>query len=272
LQSAVEIAKRTRRLGGTFLKYHTGWDRRQRRWIFEAARREKLNVAAHFPASNYAPGRLNLTTVTDGATTLEHGLGDAFDVSSDVVELLARSGSNINFASISAHGGYPAAYWGWVQRDPRMRNFYMGRVPRDAVTDDTEPAGLPRLPPADAADAALVARIQARGGTVSIGSHGDFDGIGMHLEMWAHAAGGMAEHDVLRAATLNGAKAVGAETDLGSIEAGKVADLLILDRNPLDDIRNTLSVQQVMKDGVLREADTLDETWPSRKPLPAWRH
>lgn len=270
-QSAVDIARRTRRLGGTFLKYHTGWDRRQRRWIFEAARGEKLNVAAHFPASNYAPGRLNLSTMTDGATTLEHELGDHFDVSGDVVELLARSGSNINIASISGHGGYTAAYWGWIQRDPRMRNFYVGRVPRDAVADDPAPADLPQLPPAAAADVDMIARIQARGGTVSIGSHGDYDGIGMHLEMWAHVAGGMAEHDVLRAATLNGAKAVGAEEALGSIEAGKLADLLILDRNPLDDIRNTLSVQQVMKDGVLRDAITLDETWPSRKPLPAWR-
>ena len=263
-QSAVDIAKRTRRLGGTFLKYHTGWDRRQRGWIIEAARSEKLNVAAHFPASNYSPGRLNLSTMTDGATTLEHELGDLFDISGDVVELLARSGSNINIASIAGHGGYPAAYWGWVQRDPRMRNFYVGRVPRDAVADGTAPADLPRLPPAAAADVDMIARIQARGGTVSIGSHGDFDGIGMHLEMWAHVAGGMGEHDVLRAATLNGAKAVGVEADLGSIEAGKIADLLILERNPLDDIRNTLDVELVMKDGVLREANTLEETWPSR--------
>src|SRR5690606_17459806 len=185
-ESAVDIAKRTRRLGGTFLKYHTGWDRRQRRWIFEAARREKLNVAAHFPASNYAPGRLNLSTITDGATTLEHELGDVFDVSGDVVELLARSGSNVNFASIAGRGGYPALYWGWIQRDPRMQNFYVGRVPRDAVAHDTAPAGLPQLPPAAADDAALIARSQARGGTVSIGSHGDYDGIGMQLEMWAH--------------------------------------------------------------------------------------
>ena len=77
-------------------------------------------------------------------------------------------------------------------------------------------------------------------------------------------------HAVLRAATLNGAHATGIDADTGSIEVGKIADLVILDRNPLEDIRHTLSVERVMKDGVLRDAYTLDETWPTKTPLPAW--
>src|SRR3546814_5332168 len=97
------------------------------------------------------------------------------------------------------------------------------------------------------------------GARVMIGSHGDYDGIGMHWEMWAHVRGGMTPHEVLRAATINGAYGLGMEADLGSLEVGKVADLLILNKNPLEDIRNTLTIERVMKNGVLRDAMTLDE-------------
>lgn len=271
-QDAVDAARRNRRLGGTFLKYHTGWDRRQRRWIIEAARQQGLNVAAHFPASNYSPGRPNLTTVLDGATTLEHEPSNMYDIFGDIAALIATSGASVNFASISGHGGYPRAYWRKFQGDPRMRAFYVGKLPGNLDDDAGSQmlARLPKLLPQSVADAVLIANIGRRNGRVAIGSHGDYDGIGMHMEMWAHAEGGMRHHDILRAATLNGAHAIGVQAELGSIEAGKVADLVVMGRNPLDDIHHTLSVEHVMKDGVLREARTLEERWPSRKPLPAW--
>jgi hypothetical protein len=87
-------------------------------------------------------------------------------------------------------------------------------------------------------------------------------------------SGGMTPHQVLRAATLHGADAVGLARDLGSLEVGKLADLQVLDRNPLVDIHNTNSVRYVMKNGRLYDGNTLDEVWPRVKPLPAqwwWR-
>ncbi len=74
--------------------------------------------------------------------------------------------------------------------------------------------------------------------------------------------------EVLRAATLHGAEAIGYAQDLGSIEVGKLADLIILTENPLDDIRNTNSIKYVMKNGELFEGDTLDQIWPQQKSLP----
>ena len=81
------------------------------------------------------------------------------------------------------------------------------------------------------------------------------------------ASGGMSNHDALRAATIFGANGIGLETEIGSIEPGKLADLVILSGNPLDDLRNTLSVEQVMMNGRLFNAETLDEVWPRQRTL-----
>jgi len=79
----------------------------------------------------------------------------------------------------------------------------------------------------------------------------------------------MTPHEVLRAVTIGSAETIGRQDEIGSLATGKYADLVILDRNPLDDIGNTLAVAQVMKNGRLYDAATLDEVWPEQKKLPA---
>ena len=81
------------------------------------------------------------------------------------------------------------------------------------------------------------------------------------------ASGGMRPLEVLRCATLNGSRIVGRPEDLGSIEAGKLADLVILDKSPLDDIHNTNTIRWVMKNGELFEGDTLNQVYPELKKL-----
>jgi hypothetical protein len=112
------------------------------------------------------------------------------------------------------------------------------------------------------------ANIVAAGGKVALGSGGRVQGLGLHWDMWLLATGGMSNHDILRAATLSGADAIGVGAELGSIEAGKLADLQVLDRNPLADIRNTNSLRYVMKNGRLYDANTLDQVAPTSRPLP----
>ena len=116
--------------------------------------------------------------------------------------------------------------------------------------------------------AKALADIVAAGGKVGLGGHGQRQGIGCHWELWAIASGGMPAHEVLKVATIYGAEALGMAKDLGSLEQGKLADLIVLDRNPLEDIRNTNSIRYVMKNGELYDGDTLDQIWPQPKTLP----
>ena len=108
------------------------------------------------------------------------------------------------------------------------------------------------------------------GGRAGVGSHGQLQGLGYHWELWAMQSGGISEHDILKVATIQGAEAIGLDTDLGTIEEGKLADLLILNSNPLDDIRNSKDLEFILKNGYMYEAETLDEVFPKQKELPTF--
>jgi imidazolonepropionase-like amidohydrolase len=118
--------------------------------------------------------------------------------------------------------------------------------------------------------AGQAAKIVAAGGRVGLGAHGQINGPGAHFELWLIQSGGMPRIDALKTATIFGADAIGLGKDLGSLEVGKLADLQVLDRNPLDDIRNTMSIQWVMKNGRLYDGNTLDELWPRQVKRQTW--
>ncbi len=112
-----------------------------------------------------------------------------------------------------------------------------------------------------------------RGVTVNLGAHGQLDGLGAHWELWMLQMGGMSNLQALRAATLNPARTLGLDGDIGSLETGKLADLIVLDANPLDNIRNSQTIKWVMLNGRLYDANNLAQlgNHPAPGPRPTWR-
>ena len=185
---------------------------------------------------------------------------------------MAKSGISYTPTLLVAYGGPFAENYYYetteVHDDPKVCRF----IPHNIVDERTKRRPwfrydeqiFPKL-------AATDARLAQAGGRVCIGSHGQFQGLGYHWEMWSLASGGMPNLDVLRSATLRCAEALGLAQDLGSLEAGKLADMVVLAKDPLQDIHNTNTIRYVMKNGELFEGDTLNQVWPREKPLaPLW--
>jgi hypothetical protein len=205
----------------------------------------------------------------DGYTGSEHSL-PIQPLYKDVTQFVAKSRTFYTPTILVAYGApwsenYYFESTPKLHDDPKMRRFiphelYDTMVRRRAQWFLPEEYGHQGI-------AKGVADIVRAGGRVGLGSHGQFQGLGAHWEIWNLQSGGLTPHETLRVATIYGAEALGLQQDLGSLERGKLADLLVMDRNPLTDIRNTLSIKYVMKNGELFEADTLDRVWPSAKKL-----
>jgi Tol biopolymer transport system component len=247
------------------LKSYMIGNRRQRHWMIAACRKNEM-----MPTTEGAIDlKLDLTHAIDGFSGNEHSL-PVVPLADDVVELFARTGISYTPTLLVTYGGpFGETYFFTttdIHDDAKARRFIPhavidGKVRRSAWFHKDEHV-FPKI-------AASAAKVVKAGGHVCIGSHGEMQGIGYHWEMWALAEGGLAPLDVLRAATLHGAEAIGYGQDLGSLEPGKLADLLVLNKDPLADVHNTSSIRYVMKNGELFEGDTLNRTWPSAKPLPA---
>lgn len=239
-------------------------NRRQRQWLVDAAAALGMMPTTEGSLSL----KLDLSQIMDGYAGSEHALPTA--LYRDVIELVARSGTSYD-GTLQIENGGAAAQDQFVIRDrPLSDAKFMRFRPYSAAAGSAlkrtwvDPSVLvyPRI----GGDAA---RIQRAGGIVGMGSHGEIPGPGFHWEMEAHVQGGMTPLEALRAGTLGSAQAIGRGREFGSIEAGKFADLVVLNADPRADIGNSRAIAQVMKNGRLYDAETLDELWPRRKPLEA---
>jgi Tol biopolymer transport system component/imidazolonepropionase-like amidohydrolase len=259
--------RRMKAAGAISVKSYNQQRRDTRQMILKAAREEGLMVVPEGGSLLYQ----NLTQIIDGHTGIEHNL-PVPKLYRDVVTLFSKTKVGYTPTLIVGYGGLSGEYY-WYQHDDVWTNARLQAfTPREVLVGRSRRR---TMAAEDDFNHVLIARaakaLKDAGTSVQLGAHGQLQGLGAHWELWMLAQGGMTPLEALDSATLSGARYLGMENDLGSIEAGKLADLVVLDRNPLENIRNSDSVRSVMLNGRLYDAATLDEIAPrTRKRSPFW--
>ncbi|MES1944157.1 amidohydrolase [Salinisphaera sp. PC39] len=268
-------------LGAPAVKSYKQPMRRQRQQIVAAAREHGIMADAEGEAHFY----FNLSMILDGYTALEHNL-PVPTYHDDLIQLFAHSDTAHTPTLIILFGGQLGENYlyqttrSW--EDPRIRDF----VPETTsgynyiASPHSAPPHVRGMTTAQVAEelwdigirsvADSMKELMDAGVTINAGSHGQIQGVGLHWEMWLLAEGGMSEHDVLRTATINGARTLNLDHRLGTLSPGKLADLIVLEDNPLADIRHTRSVSQTMINGRLYDSHSMDEIGNHPRPRGAF--
>jgi len=246
------------------LKAYLAGDRMQRQYIVQAAEKLKLMPTTEGGLDM----KMDMTHVSDGFSGNEHNF-PLVDLYEDTVQFVARSGIAYTPTLLVNFGGPHAENYFYTRESPHHDEKLRRFMPDNAIASRTlrtrwfldEEFIFPAL-------AAQAAKIVRAGGWVGVGAHGQLQGLGYHWEMWALSSGGMTPMEILTAATRNGAAMIGVLEDIGTVEAGKLADLIVLSKDPSLDIRNSTSLEYVIRNGELFEADTLNKLWPEHLDLP----
>lgn len=255
LDDAREHVRRLKAQGAISVKNYNQPRREQRQQVTIAAREENMLVVSE-GGSLY---HMDLSMIADGNSAIEHNIPQS-KLYDDVLQFWGQTNVAYTPTLVVTYGGLTAEHYWYQKTDvwkhPILSNF----VPPHIL----QPASVRRITAPDedfyhVTSAATAKQLADEGVNVSIGAHGQREGLASHWEIWGFAQGGMSPIEALRSATIAPAEKLGFDKDIGSLAVGKLADLVILDANPLEDIYKTDKVSMVMLNGRLYEAATLNE-------------
>jgi imidazolonepropionase-like amidohydrolase/Tol biopolymer transport system component len=258
VEDARSAIRRTKAFGAFSVKSYNQPRREQRQMVIQAARELGIEVVPEGGSFFYH----NTSMILDGHTTIEHNMPVA-TLYDDVIQLWKNSGTAYTPTLIVSYGSVSGEYYWYQHSNVWEKERLLKFTPRNII--DTRSRHRTMLPEEEYINGHILVsqslkKLNDVGVKVNMGAHGQIQGIGAHWELWMIQQGGMSNHDALKTATINPALSLGLDDWIGSLEAGKLADLLVLDQNPLDNIRNSESIRYTMVNGRLYDAATMNET------------
>jgi imidazolonepropionase-like amidohydrolase/Tol biopolymer transport system component len=258
--------KRTKAWGAFSVKSYNQPRRDQRQMIIKAAKESDMLVVPEGGSFFYH----NMTQVADGHTGVEHNI-PVVPLYKDVIEFWKFAGSAntptliVNYGSINGEN-----YW-YQKTDVWKKDRLLRFTPRHII--DSRSRHRTMIPDEEYENGHILTsrscnKLQQNGVNINLGSHGQIQGLGAHWELWMFVQGGMTPLQALKCATINGAKYLGMDSEIGSLSKGKLADLIILTENPLQDIRNSETIQYTMINGRLYNCDDMSQVYPESSQGP----
>lgn len=263
IEDARATLRRTKAWGAFSVKSYNQPRREQRQWVIAAARELKMEVVPEGGSFFYH----NLSMVVDGHTGIEHNIPVA-PLFNDVTTLWGKTKSHNTPTLIVNYGGLNGEYYWYEHSEVWKKQRLLNFTPRYII--DSRSRHVIKAPDEEYQNGHVLVsqsckKLTDSGVKINLGAHGQLQGLGAHWELWSLAQGGMTNFECLESATINGAIYLGLDKEIGSLKAGKLADLLVLDRNPLDNIQNSESIRYTMVNGRLFDADVMQELGSSAR-------
>ncbi|MEO6670740.1 MAG: amidohydrolase family protein [Ferruginibacter sp.] len=266
IDDARSALRRTKAYGAFSVKSYNQPRREQNQMIIQAARELQMEVVPEGGSLFYH----NVAMVLDGHTTIEHNMPVA-TLYDDVVQLWKNAKTGYTPTLIVCYGALSGEYYWYQHSNVWEKERLLRFTPRTIV--DTRSRHRVMAPEEEYENGYMLVskslkKLADAGVKINLGAHGQLQGLGAHWELWMLQQGGMSNMQVLQAATSNPAFNLGLDKWIGSLEPGKLADLLVLDKNPLENIRNTETITAVMINGRLYDAEQMNEIGNYNKPRP----